>query len=66
MNLHFEANECQVTITRFFPGNDLHGSGSSLKFFIESLNEVGCPQRDPFLLRKFQPKLSDFEKGSDF
>ena len=54
MQFHFQSNEGEEGVTRPLPGYDLHGLGSSFEFLIKSLDDVRCPERNPFFLREIK------------
>ena len=54
MHFHFEANKSQESIARAFSGDNFHWPSSSFKLFIQSFDDIGCSQRNPFLLGVFE------------
>lgn len=49
MQFHFQTDESQEIITSFLSGYDLHNLGPSFKFLVQTLDDVCCPKRYPFL-----------------
>ena len=54
MNLHFQRDKRKEGVTGAFAGHYLHRFGPALKLFIQSLNDIGCSQADPFILGKMK------------
>jgi hypothetical protein len=54
MQLHFQRNVGQDSITGDFSGYNFHNLGPTPELLVEALNDVGCPKRDPFLRRKIE------------
>ena len=49
MHFHLQRDKRQESIAGTFSGYDLHRFGPAFKLFIQSFNDIACPQADPFI-----------------
>jgi hypothetical protein len=52
MHFHFRRDKRKEGVEGTFTSYYLHRFGPALKLFVQSLNDIGCSQADPFIFGK--------------